>query len=37
MREKVLTSEQLNALEREIYSNAVAHGFHDEKLTVEHF
>ena len=37
MREKVLTSEQLNALRKEIYSNAVAHGFHDEKLTVEHF
>lgn len=36
MREKVLTSEQLNALKKEIYSNAVAHGFHDEKLTVEH-
>lgn len=37
MREKVLTSEQLNALKKEIYSNAVAHGFHDEKLTVEHY
>lgn len=37
MRKKVLTSEQLNALKKEIYSNAVAHGFHDEKLTVEHF
>ena len=37
MREKVLTSEQLNALKIEIYGNAVAHGFHDEKLTVEHF
>ena len=36
MREKVLTSEQLNALKIEIYGNAVAHGFHDEKLTVEH-
>ena len=37
MIKKVLTSEQLNALEIEIYGNAVAHGFHDEKLTVEHF
>ena len=37
MRKKVLTSEQLNALKKEIYSNAVAHGFHDEKLTVEHY
>ena len=37
MTKKALTSEQLNALKKEIYSNAVAHGFHDEKLTVEHF
>ena len=37
MIKKVLTSEQLNALKKEIYGNAVAHGFHDEKLTVEHF
>mgnify|MGYP006362787675 FL=1 len=37
MIKKVLTSEQLNALKKEIYSNAVAHGFHDEKLTVEHY
>ena len=36
MIKKVLTSEQLNALKNEIYGNAVAHGFHDEKLTVEH-
>ena len=37
MTKKALTSKQLNALMKEIYSNAVAHGFHDEKLTVEHF
>ena len=37
MTKKALTSEQLNALKKEIYINAVAHGFHDEKLTVEHF
>ena len=37
MIKKVLTSEQLNVLKKEIYSNAVAHGFHDEKLTVEHY
>lgn len=36
MKRKVLTSEQLNELKKEIYSNAVAHGFHDEELTVEH-
>lgn len=36
MTKKVLTSEQLNELKTEIYGNAVAHGFHDEELTVEH-
>ena len=37
MIKKVLTSEQLNVLKIEIYGNAVAHGFHDEELTVEHY
>lgn len=34
---RIITSSELNELKTEIFGNAVAHGFHNEKHTVDHY